>query len=225
MNLPPASIRSACVSGLVPLFVRTDLSRVVVVGSSNNGKTQFASELAKHHGCAHLELDALISEAALLSPRRCDEDRTSEFLAPYISQGQWVADGNDREQCDAVLPYATCVIWLRYSLPVVFGRAVRGIGSREQSYRGKIEAFGAAFLSGDGSPWWILKKHHQRLREYTNPILRRQLPFVELTSPAMAKEFLRRIGSEANSRQEKAGHSPRTRNRSPQPQASPPSCF
>lgn len=225
MNLPPASIRSTCVAGLVPLFIRTNLSRVVVVGASRSGKTQFASELAKHHGCAHLELDALLSEPALPSRKHCNENKTPELLTPYLSQEQWIADGNDREQCDAVLPHATCAIWLRYSLPVVFGRAVRQIAGRGNSYRGNIESFRAAFLSGDGIPWWVLKTHHQRTREYTDTTLRRRLPFVELTSPAMADEFLRRVGSEAASRQETAGKPPRTRTRSPQPQASPPSYF
>lgn len=56
-------------------------------GTSGSGKTQLASELAKHHGCTHLELDEFLSEPtySTRSPKR-----GLKFLLSAVLRGGWL---------------------------------------------------------------------------------------------------------------------------------------
>jgi len=176
-----------------------DPSRTLVVGTSGSGKTTFAAALAKRLGYPHIELDAFFWKPC---PPRWESRGAQEFtegLAPEIARECWIADGNHRAARDLLIARATCVIWLRYPLPLVFARAlrrtVRRVATREPSHGGNVETFAGAFLSFDGIPWWVLRMHRRRTWEFTDTGLRARVPVHELQSPAQAAAFLHEVGS------------------------------
>ena len=172
-------------------FAGFDFSRVVVVGTSGSGKTTFAAALASRMGCAHVEMDAFLWKAGWVSRSRAE---LWDQLAPVLGSEHWVADGNHGSGTGLVWDRATCAIWLRYPLPFVFWRALRRtvvrVATGEPTHGGNVETFRTAFLSLEGIPWWVLKTHRLRQRQYTAHALRSQVPFLELRSPRSASEVL-----------------------------------
>src|SRR5215470_14691924 len=97
-----------------------DPRRVVVVGSSGTGKTTMARQLAHTFACPHIELDALYW-GPNWTPRGDFVDRVRKATAVE----RWVADGNYRIVRDYLWGRATALVWLNYSFPVAFGRALK----------------------------------------------------------------------------------------------------
>src|SRR4051794_28329124 len=97
------------------------LSRVAVIGTSCSGKTTFARSLAAKLAVPHIELDAL-HWGPNWTPRDPDVFRASVDVA--TSQSHWVCDGNYRVVRDLVWSRATAIVWLNYSFPTVFRRAI-----------------------------------------------------------------------------------------------------
>ncbi len=122
----------------------SEFHRIVVVGSSCCGKTTFAKRLTELLQIPHVELDAL-HWGPNWQPRPLDEFRrlVQAFLSlPGRGQGEghvsnansqdsWIVDGNYSIVRDLFWPRATQVIWLNYSFPTVFRRAVsRSLAAR-----------------------------------------------------------------------------------------------
>ena len=90
-----------------------------------------------------------------------------------VAADQWVADGNYSMVRDIVWARATSVIWLNYSFPLVFWRALhrtitRSVGG-EILHSGNKESLRMAFLSRESIIWWVITTYHRRRREY--PVL------------------------------------------------------
>ena len=101
------------------------MERVIVIGSSCAGKTTLARRVAEVIESPHIELDAIH-----WGPN-WREAPTEEFRAAVrrLVEGQsWVIDGNYSKVRDIVWPRATDAVWLNYSFPVVFARALAGEG-------------------------------------------------------------------------------------------------
>jgi len=170
---------------------------VVVIGSSCSGKTTLARRVAAAIGCPHVELDALHwgpgwSEAP--------DEQFRAAVRQRIEPPRWVVDGNYGKVRDIVWPKATDVIWLNYSFPVVFGRALaRTLGrmlTRELLYSGNRESFRNTFLSRDSILWWVVTTFRSRRRQYrelfggdTFP----QLSLTELRRPRDAERLVRTL--------------------------------
>src|SRR5438105_587112 len=93
---PPASIRpseSACAAPSDPM------NRIVVVGTTNAGKTTMARRLAAKLGVPHVELDALFWEP---NWTEADDDVFVERVQNATAGDRWVACGN-YSQAHAVL--------------------------------------------------------------------------------------------------------------------------
>lgn len=167
--------------------------RIAVVGTSGAGKTTFSKRLAELLAREHVELDAL-HWGPSWTPRPDFVERVREAAA----RDQWVIEGNYREVRDVVWQRATALVWLNYSFPVVFARAlartVRRVLAREPLYAGNRESIGRAFFDLEGIPWWVIRTYRRRRREY-GALLRdpryAHLTVFELRKPDEASALLR----------------------------------
>lgn len=100
-------------------------ARILIVGSSNAGKTTLGGLLASKLGLPFVELDALhwgpnwtpVADSTFL-------DRVEESLAESLDG--WVVDGNyEGKLGDALWRTADTVVFLDLRLPVLVGRIIR----------------------------------------------------------------------------------------------------
>ena len=174
------------------MTLRADLARVVVVGTSCAGKTTFGQRLANVVDSPFIELDALYWGPAW-TPR-------IEFKADVqraVEQPRWVIDGNYSAVRDLIWRRASAIVWLDYSFVRVFSRALsrtaRRIVTGETLYAGNRESIRTALLERDGIPWWVIRTHGRRRREYPELLGRPEYAHatvIRFERPAAAEAFL-----------------------------------
>lgn len=170
------------------------MQRVVVVGTSCSGKTTLAASIARIRGCRHVELDALHWLPDWVErPTEQFRELTRDAIAPQ----QWTVDGNYSRVRDLVWPRATHVIWLNYSFPVVFWRALRRtlrrLVTREELYSGNRESVRLSFLDRESILLWVIRSHRARRRHYRELCTRENFPhieFIELRRPRESDALL-----------------------------------
>jgi adenylate kinase family enzyme len=179
--------------------MKSEMTRVIVVGTSCVGKTTFAKSLARVLSLPHIELDALYWKPRWV-PRSPDEFRA--LVEQMLSQEQWVTDGNYRVVRDIVWSRATTVIWLDYALPLIFWRAVtrtlRRILTREELFATNRESLRMAFFSRDSILWWVLTTFHRRRKQYQRLFDTATFPhlaYVQFQKPSEAQRFLTMLRS------------------------------
>lgn len=149
------------------LMKADNMPRIVVVGTSCSGKTTLAKKIACALDLPHIEMDAIYWRPDW-EPSPPEEFRAS--MSEALVGDRWVVDGNYSAGRDVVWNRANTVIWLNYSFPLVFGRALartlRRVISREELYSGNRESFRLAFLSADSILVWVLKTYRRRRKEY-----------------------------------------------------------
>jgi adenylate kinase family enzyme len=172
--------------------------RVSVVGSTGTGKTTFARELARILDVPHTELDAIVWQPNwTLLPREEFRARVAERLA---APG-WVVDGNygGAEVRPMVWALADTIIWLDFSLPVIFvrlwRRTIARLRDREELWpgTGNRETIRNAFFSRGSLFWWALKTYWRRKRNYARLLAAPEYAHVtrlRLRSPAEAQRWL-----------------------------------
>ncbi len=166
--------------------------RIAVVGTSASGKTMLARDLAAALRREHIELDALY-----WGPNWTPRPEFAELVEAAVAAESWVADGNYGGVRDRVWERASALIWLDYPFRVVFWRAVvrsiRRIVTREKLYSGNRESLRGAFLEADGIPWWVIRTHRRRRRQFAALLCEpryRHLAVFRLRSPAEARAML-----------------------------------
>lgn len=169
--------------------------RIVVVGSTGSGKTTLARELARLHGVAHVELDALNWDPGWTqAPVEVFRQRVAAALE---GREGWVVDGNYSRVRDLVWPRATSIVWLDFPLRIVlwrlFWRTLRRWWRREELWNGNRERFTDNFLSKDSLFLWAIQTYGRRRREF--PALfqapeHAHIHVVRLPSPAEMTEWL-----------------------------------
>ena len=181
-----------------PTSAARALARVAVVGTSCSGKTTFAQQLAARLGVPHVELDALYWGSAWTVRPEFHHD-----VAVAAEQPRWVIDGNYTAVRELVWSRATTIVWLDYSFPRVFGRALRRtalrIVGRERLYGGNRETVRNSLFSADGIPWWVIRTHAKRRREFPVLLARPQYSHatvMRFRTPPEAAAFLGRLGGE-----------------------------
>jgi adenylate kinase family enzyme len=175
-----------------PAAHRPDLARVVVVGTSGSGKTTFARRLATTVGSPCIELDALYWGPAWTPRGEFQQD-----VHAAVAQSRWVIDGNYSAVRDVIWRRATAIVWLDYSFARVFARALRRTArrlvTRERLYGGNRETIRTSLFERDGIPWWVIRTHGMRRREFP-ALLRRpeyaQATVIRFDRPARAAAFL-----------------------------------
>ncbi len=167
--------------------------RIVVVGTSCSGKTTFSRALSQRLDIPHIELDALYWGPNWTARPR-EEFRATVSQATAATA--WVCDGNYSVVRDSVWERANSLIWLNYSFPIVFYRAVARtltrIITQERLFSENQESLGLMF-DPDWIPWWVLRTFHRRRREYSARLRSPQfhhLEVMEFTSPREADVLL-----------------------------------
>jgi len=173
------------------------LRRISVVGTSCSGKTTFAKNLAQILNVKHIELDAINWLPDWV------ERPKEEFLSlveKAADDDAWVFDGNYTRTREIVWRRATTIVWLNYSFPRTFYRAVnrttRRVFTSERIYSGNRETFGKAFLSRDSILLWVLTTYHEKRRRYSKLLREDKLSEKEIfifQHPSQAEEFLRQV--------------------------------
>jgi len=175
--------------------MKSNMARVVVIGTSCAGKTTFARSLARILIFPHIELDALHWLPNWME-RPADDFRA--LTAQALTQDCWVTDGNYAN--DLIWSRATTVIWLNYSFPTVLWRALtrtlRRAVTREELFAGNRESLRMAFLSRESILWWVVTTFHRRRKHYRSLFDARtssHLAYVEFRNPTEAQFFLTKL--------------------------------
>ena len=176
--------------------------RLVVVGTSGAGKSALAQRLSEQLKLDFVELDSLHWEpdwkAASIDTFRARANEATRG-------GDWVVAGNYHQVRDIVWSRADTVVWLDYSLPLVFcrltGRIIRRAVTREILWNGNREFFWPhlKLWSEESLFHWLFKTYWRRRREF--PILFSRpeyahLKIVRLKSPRATEQWLGRFSSE-----------------------------
>ncbi|CAN5688881.1 adenylate kinase [soil metagenome] len=174
-----------------------NLRRVSVVGTSGSGKTTFAKNLARILKVEHIELDAIYW---LPDWGERPKNEFLDLVKKAAAGDAWVFDGNYSSTRETVWQRATAIVWLNYSFPRTFYRALNRTTSRilsnEVMWSGNRETFGKAFLSRDSILLWMLTTYHEKRRRYSKLLLEDKLGEKEIfifRHPKQAEKFLQRI--------------------------------
>jgi dephospho-CoA kinase len=184
------------------------MRRVSVVGSTGTGKTTFARDLASVLDVPHIELDAIVWQPRwTLLP--VDEFRAR--VAERVAAAGWVVDGNygGAGVRDIVWANADTIVWLDFSLPVIYRRLWARTIARIRDQRelwpgtGNRETIRGAFFSTESLFVWILRTYWRRRREYPALLDLPQYAHAErlrFRDPAEADRWLERQRAAAGGR-------------------------
>ncbi len=170
------------------------MKRVAVVGTTGSGKTTFAARLAQLLAVPHVELDSLHWEPNWTeAPIEIFRERVDRAL----SEERWVVDGNYSKVRDIIWTRADTVVWLDYSLLLIFWRltwrTLKRVFTRQKLWNGNRETLGNQ-LSKDSLFLWVLTSRPKHHRDY--PRLFQEYAHLSVTrlySPREAEEWLSRI--------------------------------
>jgi adenylate kinase family enzyme len=145
--------------------------RIIVIGSSNAGKSTLAKRLAERLGVPFIELDALHWEPGwVMADRAVFRERVRRAIEPQ----SWVMAGNyTRQQQDVSWPVADTIVWLDLGLPTLLRRVVvrswRRWRSRELLWGTNRETFWEHFMLWDPERSlisYMIKTHRARRRQF-----------------------------------------------------------
>jgi adenylate kinase family enzyme len=173
------------------------MKRVIVIGTSCSGKTTLARRIAEVLDLSHVELDTVFW-GPNWSERPTGEFR--EAVRKHAESDRWVVDGNHGKALDILLSRATDAVWLNYSFPVVFWRALsrtsRRVIFREELFGGNRETFRHSFLSRGSILWWVILTYRGRRRTYRELFSEgagADIRLTELRRPREAHELVKSI--------------------------------
>lgn len=67
--------------------------KTLIFGNSGSGKSTFAQQLAKDHGLAHLDLDAIVWEPGKVGLQRSPDAITDSLQAFLGAHDRWAIEG------------------------------------------------------------------------------------------------------------------------------------
>ncbi len=170
------------------------LKRVAVIGASCSGKTTFSRNLARLLKIKHVELDA-IHWLPEWTPRPDEEFKS--LVEREVAADSWIIEGGYSKVREMIFARATTIIWLNYSFPVTFYRALsrttRRIFDKEILYSNNRETFRKAFMSRDSILLWVLQSYARKRRQFNELLKQPQYQnkqIFNLQKPADANRFL-----------------------------------
>lgn len=171
--------------------------RIQIVGTSCSGKTTLAKKLSQEMKTPHIELDAIHWKSNWV------ERDTEDFYKQVemnLQQDSYVVCGNYSKVRALLFSKATHIIWLNYSFPRVFLRALKRTLYRSifkvKVCNGNVESFKKSFFSKDSILLWVLKTYHKRKNEY--PLLlskefEKGKRVIELKKPISMQKLIEKI--------------------------------
>jgi adenylate kinase family enzyme len=172
--------------------------RISVIGTSGNGKTTVARELAERLGVPHVELDGLFHGAGWV------ETPVEEFrrrVASATEADGWVVDGNYHTKLgDLVLRRADAVVWLDQPLPLLLWRitrrTIRRIRSGEELWNGNRETWRGGFFGWDSMFVWTIRSYVRRRRLFPEQLARHP-HVVRLRSPRAVTRWVESVSRDS----------------------------
>jgi adenylate kinase family enzyme len=98
------------------------VERIVIVGTTGSGKSTLAARLSQQLDLRHIDLDMLHWESGW---KGADSSVFRARVAAAVREGRWIVAGNYSSVRDLIWPNADTLIWLDYSLPIIFWRLLR----------------------------------------------------------------------------------------------------
>ena len=142
------------------------MKRIWIRGTSGSGKTTLGLAVAEKLGIPAVDLDDLNWLPGWTE--RPFEDFKA-LVADVAAEPRWVISGNYGKVRRVLDHDADAVVWLDYSLLVVFGRilrrTIRRVLTGEPCCNGNREGFRNSFLAKDSVIGWCLTTHACRHRE------------------------------------------------------------
>ena len=146
-----------------------EMRRIVVVGTCGSGKTTLATQLAQRIAVPHVELDAL-HWGPNWTPVETEVFRKHTEAA--LAGDAWTVDGNYSAVRDIVWARADTVVWLRYSLWVIYRQLTRRtlgrVWRKEVLWNGNREEWHNMFAR-DSLFIWAMTSNRKQLGQY--PVL------------------------------------------------------
>lgn len=172
------------------------MKRIVVIGTSCTGKTTVAEKIAEILDAPHIELDQY---NWLPNWQMRDKEELRNIISELTEKDKWVVDGNYGNVRDIVWSRATHIVWLDFTLPMVFSRALRRtlrrIIYREKLFSGNKETFKESFFSKDSILLWVLKTHFRWKKLYPNLFGKDEFKHLKITHLKNQIEIDNFIGS------------------------------
>jgi adenylate kinase family enzyme len=173
---------------------------VLVVGTTNAGKTTMARKLAARLDVPHVELDALFWE-----PNWTEATDEAFFarIAEATSGQRWVACGNYSRARELLWPRADTLVWLDPKLRTILRRAVnrtirRSLLRTDLWNTGNRERISNLWSQDDSLYKWAKRTHARQTELYANVMTDpayAHLERVRLRSPRAARAWLRGVRS------------------------------
>lgn len=168
--------------------------RIVVIGTSGAGKSNFAKALAHALDTAYIELDALYCGPDWRA--QSDKDFT-EAVHKATLNDSWVVDGNYSLVRSLLWSRASHIVWLNFSRRRVWSqllwRTLRNGLLRTPLYQGNRESLRMAFFSRDSILIWSYQsfaKNRQKFNQLRQAPEFAHLDWLELKTPAEGSAVL-----------------------------------
>jgi len=178
------------------------MKRIHVIGTTGSGKTTLAANIANRLNIPHVELDALHWEPGW-QPAQPDVFRWR--VAKALEGNTWTVDGNYSKVRDIVWARADTIIWLDYSLAVIFWqltkRTFTRVFTQEELWQGNKERFTDQFLNKNSLFLWALKTYKRRRQEYPQLLTLPEFSHfmvIRHKSPTITKTWLAQLTVTAN---------------------------
>ncbi|MEO1290560.1 MAG: AAA family ATPase [Chloroflexota bacterium] len=172
------------------------MQKIIIVGTTGAGKSTLARQLTQKLNITQIELDALFWNENW-QPTPDYEFRARVTRAMANASAEWVMDGNYSRVRDITWQQADTVIWLNYSLYIIYWRIItrtlKRVVTRKKLWGKNRETFRNAFLSKDSIIWWAHSTYHQRKELYNRLIASGDYPhinFVVFKHPRETESWL-----------------------------------
>lgn len=170
------------------------MKKVAIIGVSCSGKTTFGKELSNRLSLPFIDLDDLFWNPGWI---QTEPELFLKKVQTIINNDEWVIVGNYKSVQNLVLEAADTVIWLDYSAPVVWRRALYRTFKRallkEPCCNGNIESFKLSFFSKESILLWVYNDFSRKKKRYEQMIHEGTFGkknFIRLSSPKLARQYI-----------------------------------